>query len=146
MKKIEKEIQRVEKNVVYVANDGTEFSLESECRKYEESAKCVLMTKYNKLVVATKSEYEIFGVGREECVYDFVKLSSQGDCDVVMQAYFFYNQNETYRKTEECLLALGKALEEKDLMLIYRGFEEEHFLWFRTKSQILEEIAKNLSE
>lgn len=146
MKRVEKEIKRIEKEVVYIANDGTEFSMESECRKYEESAKCVIMTKYKKLVVATKSESEIYTIGSDEYFYDFVKVSTKEDCDIVMQAFFFFNKNCSEEVINQNLNVLGKALEEKDLLLICRGFEEDTFGWLQAKSQILEEIAKNLSE
>ena len=39
MKKERREFKRVEYKDVFIAGDGTEFSLEDECKKYEESAK-----------------------------------------------------------------------------------------------------------
>ena len=39
MRKERKEIKRVEYKDVFIAGDGTEFSSEDECKKYEESAK-----------------------------------------------------------------------------------------------------------
>ncbi len=146
MKRVEKEIKRIEKEVVYIANDGTEFTSSEECTKYEESAKCVIMTKYKKLVVATKSESEIYTIGSDEYFYDFVKVSTKEDCDIVMQAFFFFNKNCSEEVINKNLNVLGKALEEKDLLLICRGYEEDAFGWLQAKSQILEEIAKNLSE
>lgn len=44
-----KEIQRIEYKTAYVANDGTEFSNDEECRKYEQTAQCAINQAFNKL-------------------------------------------------------------------------------------------------
>ena len=38
--------ERINVYEVYAAMDGTEFNTVEECRKYENSAKCVLLSKY----------------------------------------------------------------------------------------------------
>ena len=58
--------------VVYQALDGTEFVNKDECRKYEESAKCVLFHKYNKLVVKREHEETIFKTGSYDDIVDIV--------------------------------------------------------------------------
>lgn len=51
MKIIKKEVVTKSYVEVFIANDGTEFSSESECRKYDESAMGVLRAKYAPMVV-----------------------------------------------------------------------------------------------
>ena len=46
---------------VFEAVDGTRFSDKAECEVYERSAKGLLLSKYNKLVVKKSSDYNIFG-------------------------------------------------------------------------------------
>ena len=41
-------IQETKYITKYKAIDGTIFNSDSECKKYEESAKCALLYKYNK--------------------------------------------------------------------------------------------------
>ena len=43
MKEITKEVKNT--YTVYQASDGTEFNSKEECKKYEDTAKCVLLTK-----------------------------------------------------------------------------------------------------
>lgn len=42
MRTEKKEIQKIEYVTTYIANDGTEFKSEEECRKYEETAECAI--------------------------------------------------------------------------------------------------------
>lgn len=51
MRKIEKETRReiVEKTVIYEAVDGTTFSSEENCKKYEESYECSIRACFNKI-------------------------------------------------------------------------------------------------
>lgn len=44
-----KEIQKIEHATIYIANDGTEFRDEDECRKYENTAECAIKEMFNKL-------------------------------------------------------------------------------------------------
>ena len=42
-------IEKIEYKNIYVANDGTEFQSEEECRKYEETATCAIKGMFNTL-------------------------------------------------------------------------------------------------
>ena len=42
MKKVEKEIQKTEKIITYVSDDGLEFVSEENCREWENSYRCTL--------------------------------------------------------------------------------------------------------
>ena len=50
------EIENITKVTKYEAIDGTLFSSKEECVKYEETAKCVLLGKYKRLVVKSIKE------------------------------------------------------------------------------------------
>lgn len=47
----EQRIERVEIKKIYVANDGTEFQNEEECKKYEQTAWSVINKMFNMLKV-----------------------------------------------------------------------------------------------
>lgn len=80
-----KTIERVvtETRTLYVANDGTEFKGEAECRKYEETCLCVVNSDYVKLVVGTITEEELFPCGSWEYSYDIVEIDTAEDAEIV---------------------------------------------------------------
>lgn len=49
MKRIEKEIQKIEKVVTFISEDGQEFTSEDSCKKWEESYKGTLCAAFNKI-------------------------------------------------------------------------------------------------
>ena len=67
------EIEKVTKVTHYEAIDGTTFTTEEECVKYEDTAKCVLLTKYKPLVKRTASECDIFNTGSDEYMIDILQ-------------------------------------------------------------------------
>ena len=91
-------IEKTVKESRYEAMDGTQFINREECKKYEESAKCVLLTKYKPLVVNTMSEYDVHQCGSEEYILDIVKITKEEDIDIIMQLYALYNPHSTYRQ------------------------------------------------
>lgn len=60
MKKERREFKRVEYKDVFIAGDGTEFSSEDECRKYEESAKYAV-----KQLIKGVPQQATFGIGQD---------------------------------------------------------------------------------
>lgn len=117
------EITKEVKSYKYEAVDGVQFDDREECIKYENSAKCVLLTKYNELIVKHEiSEYSICDFGSEDYAMDIIKLRNEKDIDIVMQLYALYNPHDSYRKydkvnKEKCI----KALKENDFIFIGRN-------------------------
>ena len=131
---------------VYEAIDGTRFSDKAECEKYEKSAKCLLLSKYNKLVIKRDSEYNIFGCGSEDDYVDIVKILCREDIDVIMQTLGVIDPHlleerykERYDKYQGILV---KAWEEGDLVFIFRGYENDGFYIAGTLSDKIYNIAK----
>lgn len=113
------------------ACDGTKFRDKAECEKYDNSAKAVLLSQYNKLIVKEASEYEIFGSGSEDNSVEVIKVNSEHDVDVVMKLLgvlspcmlrddFKDNYNQKRATLEE-------AANTKDIVFIYRGYEKDCF-------------------
>ena len=131
---------------VYEAIDGTIFPEQAECEIYERSAKCLLLSKYNKLVIKKDVEYNIFGCGSEDGYVDIVKLHSKKDIDVIMQTLGVINPHmlkednkERYDKYQDIL---EKACSEDDLVFIFRGCEDDMFWIEGTLSNRISNIAK----
>lgn len=147
MKEIQKEIsQHV---TVYEAIDGTEFTSKEECKKYEESAKCVLMTKYNKLVVKTCSEYDLFDcIGSEDETVDIIKINNLSDIDTILKLIALYypsaaKDTEWMQKRED---RLTDAYNSNSLVVIGRGYESDGFYLSFTFNEIIKKITKISNE
>ncbi|UKK52698.1 hypothetical protein [Prevotella sp. E2-28] len=96
MKVETRERTNVVKYNVYVAYDGREFNDEEECKKYEESAYGVLNAKYQKLIIKSASEGDVFdGIGTDDHTTELVKIDTQADADVVMQMFLLINSHLT---------------------------------------------------
>ena len=114
-------IDKTVKETWYEASDGTRFRAKEECKRYEESAKCVLLTKYKHLVIITITEYDLHQAGSEEYSLDVVKITKEEDIDTIMQLSALYNSHQNYRQYDDknrdmCI----KALKENDYIFIAR--------------------------
>ena len=142
------EIEKVTKVTHYEAIDGTTFTTEEECVKYEDTAKCVLLTKYKPLVKRTASECDIFNTGSEEYMVDILQyLSSESDIDILIQLNRLYYSG---RKSDDAFYdkmrsKLEKCLKNRDIVLIGRGTEYDGydtFYIFTTLQEITDNITK----
>ena len=142
------EIEKVTKVTRYEAIDGTTFTTEEECVKYEDTAKCVLLTKYKPLVKRTVSECDIFNTGSDEYMIDILQyLSSESDIDILIQLHKLYcssrNLNDDfYNKMRS---KLEKCLKNRDIVLIGRGTEydgDDNFYILTTLQNITDNITK----
>lgn len=139
-------IQETKYITKYKAIDGTIFNSDSECKKYEESAKCVLLYKYNKLILVSNTEWELFGIGSEDDIIDVVELKYSSDIDLVMQLIALYNPHTS--KNSEMVDKINKRLNEafdnNSKICISRGCEGDGFWLYLTLIE-LENKIKNLN-
>ena len=142
------EIEKVTKVTRYEAIDGTTFTTEEECLKYEDTAKCVLLTKYKPLVKRTASECDIFNTGSDEYMIDILQyLSSESDIDILIQLHRLYcsggNLNDDFY--DKMRSKLEKCLKNRDIVLIGRGTEYDgydNFYILTTLQDITDNITK----
>lgn len=65
---------------LYIANDGTVFNNEEECKKHEKTAE--LMSEYNKLVKGNISEFDLFlQSGNVDYSYDIIEVNNASDIE-----------------------------------------------------------------
>lgn len=88
----------------YIAVDGTEFSDEEECIKYEKTCKCVLHTEYMKRVVGRIAEDELFFNGSCDYDYDIVRINSDEDAEAVCKRLAYgYVYKDAFEKVRNAV-------------------------------------------
>jgi large subunit ribosomal protein L29 len=80
MNEIKRTIEEVVR-VEYIAEDGTVFNSEAECRTYEESALFVVSSKLKKLTHKFTSEYDFIEAGSDENELEIFDVQTQEDLD-----------------------------------------------------------------
>lgn len=129
----------------YEAMDGKQFSSKEECKKYEDSAMCVLTSRYNELIVSENiSEWNLFGCGCDDQEIHIIKLKSESDVDTVLQYYLlFHRLNKSYdllphrKKLEEALTRDG-------LVMVGTGYEDDNFFIIGSVGAFLEEFSEQV--
>ena len=79
MKKIEKQVEKVTKETVitYEASDGRIFKSEEECKKYEETAKkMVIYNRIQQNLIGKTNIYDLFGEGSQDEVVEIYRIDS----------------------------------------------------------------------
>ena len=145
MKEIIKEVKNT--YTVYQASDGTEFNSIEECKKYEDTAKCLLLTKYRPLVKKTVTEIDVFNTGSDEYMVDILQcLRDEADIDVLIQLHRLYNSSRKINDDfyNNLRSKLEKCFEDKDIILIGRGTEYDGYDNFYVLTS-LQEISNNIT-
>ena len=128
MKEIKKEVIHKSYVTKYEALDGTIFESAEECKKYEASAKCVIVTKYKEIEINLVSEYQLFDTGSEEYFIGVVKPRDEEDVDLLLQVYSFFNPHRTEKThLQEALEIFRKAVETEDFLIIGRGCDYDQY-------------------
>lgn len=104
IKRTIEEVVRVE----YIAEDGTVFRNEEECKKYEESAKFTILTRLKKLNPETKSIYSLFGEGSEEDDIDIFDIQTEEDLEL-LRRYIYLELSEHGAKPKDGDIVIPKA-------------------------------------
>ena len=142
MKEIKKERTTTQTYYEYEAMDGTVFNDKEECKKYENTAECAIMTKYRSLVLSSKhTQYELFGIGNDDDNIDLVKVKNQDDIDTVMQAWLitnrFYQEDKYESQRNSNYEMLKKAMEEDDIIFINHGYDNDNFWVDGTRNSMI---------
>lgn len=112
---------------VYSAMDGTEFDNVEECEKYENSAKCVLLSKYQEYCdIITSNEEEIFYFGSCDNMIDIVKINNPEAITVILQLISLYNPH--IKNIDDKFRMLQDYHEKESTFFISRGCDDEFWL------------------
>ena len=105
---IEKKIEQVSYDYVYVAADGTEFADKGECQAYENSAYGVLRGRLAKIALKQMSECDLFdGAGCDENESFIVVPKSEEEVTHIQQLAYMKAYN---KETQAEKVAVGKVL------------------------------------
>lgn len=149
-----KEIKQTYQVTKYQAEDGTIFDTKEECKKYDESAKCVLLGKYNDLVIRQTDCYNLcdpFG-GSEDYAVDIVKVNSKEDVDLILQLVYFYEPRLSREDKHEREVKLTKIVNsaltsDSHILFIGRGYPgEDDFNVLATKETLIDTIEQYCKE
>ena len=145
MKEITKECTKVEKYTVYEATDGTEFRTREECEKYEQTAHAVVRTKFLKLVVDEKTEWEFFDVGSDENTTYAIKMNTQEDADTVLQLYYIDNpyvlkdEEAPKRYKERAFNLVNTAYKEQDILFVGENYDGNIYI-INTRNNMIKNL------
>lgn len=133
MKEIKQEHIVKTYDIYYEAADGTRFTSREECKKYEESAKGVLKSKFMKLVVYSGNEEDILGAGSSDSILYGVKLNKEKDKDIVLQLYIldhpYITEEEHKRWLNRAKDLIELAYKEKDILLVEENYEGSLYIF-----------------
>jgi hypothetical protein len=136
MKEVVKEV--IKRETIWEASDGTQFTSKEECQKYENTAKCVIRTRYSSLIVKSLREEDLLINGCYDNIIDVIKLDDSSDINTVlaMCKLYGYDEEETVCK---------RALKSDSYILINRGYDNDSFWIMGTIDDILQKISDKLS-
>lgn len=126
------------------ATDGTQFNSREDCEKYENSAKCVILTKYKDFVIKESDEYHLFGVGNEDCQVDVVRVPNEKAIDVIFQAFCFFRDWDSDENKEKARKTITNAFEYNDFLLIGNDYELNNFYIIGTLDNVIEQIKERV--
>lgn len=138
MKKVD--IEKTVIETLWEASDGTTFKDKEECEKYENSAKCVLLSKYKNWVIKSTNEYALFNAGCEENYIDII-LITKDRIDTILQLIKLlgYANEETLQRDRNLLeSSIG------ELFLIGRGDSYEENFWIMNSLRFYVDKITNL--
>ena len=141
-----KEISVEQKTYIkkWEAADGTQFNSREDCGKYENSAKCVVLTKYKDFVIKESDEYHLFGVGSEDCQVDIVRVPDEKAIDVIFQVFCFFRDWESDENKEKARKTITNAFEYNDFLIIDRGYELDNLYIIGTLDDVIEQIKERV--
>lgn len=143
MKEIKEEIKTYKTR--YQAIDGEMFDTREECEKYDNTAKAVLMSKYNKLVKKSLTEYNLLNMGCDDNDLDLVILNTLDDVDTVKQLYCLMNGYDINDKTnntwrDKAFATIDKSFNDNDPLFVGKRMYDECFWINGTKSEMIKKI------
>lgn len=132
----------VNKKVVYIANDGTEFDDMTECIRWENSAKGMLFRKMRELALTKELDDPMDGC--DEAYYDTVLPQCQGDIDTLnhLDSLFHSCSRDVEGRIKESRFTCNDIGNPIFVGYRWEGNEVE-YLWFYKISEIIEKYTNN---
>lgn len=136
--------------VIYQAIDGTKFTSKDECIKYDNTAKAVIMSEYNELIISRTNEYELLGMGNSDTIIDVVSVKTYEDKQVIKKALIYNNQWLTEGSNKDRLINLYNLINEAEIkqtpLIVDRGYENDNFWITNTITGVIDKLEKFIAE
>lgn len=136
--------------VIYQAIDGTKFTSKDECIKYDNTAKAVIMSEYNELIISRTNEYELLGMGNSDTSIDVVGVKNYEDVQVVKKALIYNNQWLTEETSKDRLTHMYNLIREAEIkqtpLIVDRGYENDNFWITNTITGVIDKLEKFIAE
>ena len=145
MKEIQEEIIKKSYVIKYEAIDGTIFEDREECKKYDSSARAVLLSRYQPLVLNRFTEEGLFNIGSCEYSMDIVKMTDKSHIELILQLVILFNphlKDEDINKNKE---VLTRIFNNRDIIFIGRGCDYDNYdeFWiFNSLTGFLNDVLK----
>lgn len=111
----------VEEKITWVATDGTEFSTQEECSKYEQTAECVLKSAYEKCVIAKATEYDLWDTGSEEYKVHFIVPQNERDVEMLNRYQLFLDKSRKDKELQFTSDMIGQTV------IIWWSYDMDYF-------------------
>lgn len=136
--------------VIYQAIDGTKFTSKDECIKYDNTARAVIMSEYNELIISRTNEYELLGMGNSDAGIDVVGVKTYRDRQVIKKALIYNNQWLTEESNKDRLINLYNLINEAEIkkipLIVNRGYENDNFWITNTVAGVINKLEKFIAE
>lgn len=136
--------------VIYQAIDGTKFTSKDECIKYDNTARAVIMSEYNELIISRTNEYELLGMGNSDAGIDVVSVKTYEDKQVIKKALIYNNQWLTEESNKDRLINLYNLINEAEIkqipLIVNRGYENDNFWITNTITGVIDKLEKFIAE
>lgn len=149
MKKFEKERTTTQTYYEYEAIDGTVFDTEDECRKYENTARCVLRAKVKKLIVTKeRNAWNLLGGSDDNSIVGF-KFNNENDIQAFIQYYClqygsYYTKEENTSELQKIYDQCNEAQNKDDILIVGINLDEDYYI-INTRNKLIENL-KNIDK
>lgn len=127
MKTERKEIQKIEYVTTYIANDGTEFKNEEECKKYEATAECVINKMFKGLNLQEtllEDDYNLTMFYGDDSIYA-VKIENLNQLEIVNKWIRMRSDDSCFGYPDDVIGTVQIIRETYDGTLWFLGTPEE---------------------
>lgn len=135
--------EKIEYITKYKAIDGTVFNDRAECEKYENTAKCIVKTKFDKLVINRRhSSYDLFD-GCDDTTVLVVRMKDKKDMDTVLQMLFIENpylqKNENADTRKAYADKIESAFKDNGILLWAENYDGDYY-FIDSRCSIIEKL------
>ena len=134
MKEINQEVTST--YTAYQAEDGTIFTSSEECRKYESSARAVLLGRLKKLIVADKNKWDLLG-GMDDHTVHAVKLTTKEDANTLLQFLYLECPWFSDERRKEIEAIVDTTQKNKEVILLGENCEGTYY-FINSRQNIIE--------